>query len=90
VFGLVTFHTSAKTIIESTFVKDLDKDVVTQLVNNKFGSGGTTISAGFKESMDNLNRFKHIKELSKDYENRIVLLTDVGDNSVAGEEKLIQ
>lgn len=90
VFGLITFHTTAKTIIQSSFVRDLDRDIVTQLVNSKFESGGTTISAGFKEAMDNINKFKHIKELPKNYENRIVLLTDVGDNSVAGEEKLIQ
>jgi uncharacterized protein YegL len=89
VFTLVTFHTSAQTIIESSFVKDLDRKNVERLVYGQFESGGTTVAAGFEEAQKNITRFRKHNEL-KDYEHRIVMLTDVGDNSVAGEEKLIQ
>lgn len=55
---------------------------------SKFESGGTTISTGFHEAMKNLNTFKTEHTLTG-YENRIVMLTDVCDNSVAGEQHLI-
>lgn len=36
VFSLVTFHTEAKTIISSNFVKNLNRSQVADLVNQKF------------------------------------------------------
>lgn len=62
---------------------------VREQVNTKFESGGTTVSTGFIEALKNINQFKE-KHTLKDYEHRIVMLTDVGDNSIAGEEKLIR
>jgi len=47
-------------------------------------NGGTTIAAGFNESRKNLQSFRDEHKL-QNYENRIVLLTDVNDNSVASE-----
>lgn len=47
VFSLVIFHNTARTIIDSEFVKNLDRKKVDELINSKFISGGTTISSGF-------------------------------------------
>ena len=85
VFSLVTFHEKAKTIIASTYVRDLSREIVEELVNFKFPTGGTIVASGFNEAKANLTKFKAENTLSDNYENRIVMLTDVGDNSVAGE-----
>ncbi len=89
VFSLVTFHNEAKTIIASEFIRKMNRKEVDELVNSKFESGGTTISTGFHEAVKNINLFRKNHELSN-YEHRVVMLTDVCDNSVAGEEKLIR
>lgn len=53
------------------------------MVNSKFESGGTTVATGFNEAKKNITNFRN-KHTLEDYEHRIVMLTDVGDNSVAG------
>ena len=63
VFSLVTFHTSAKTIIESSFVKDFDRAAVETLVNSKFESGGTTVATGFNEAKKNITNFRKYHSL---------------------------
>lgn len=47
------------------------------------------MAAGFHEAMKNMNEFRKKNALTN-YEHRVVMLTDVCDNSVAGEEKLIR
>ncbi len=51
VFSLITFHNSAKTIIESTFVRDLNP-------NTKSFKVGMTISSGFNEALKNVKQFQ--------------------------------
>lgn len=58
IFSLVVFHTSARTVIPSSFVKDLSFYNVKEMVNTKFESGGTTISTGFAESLKSIDHFK--------------------------------
>lgn len=88
-FSLVIFHDAARTIIPSAFKKDLNLETVRQLVNSKFQSGGTTISCGFKESFTNMQAIRKTGTMNE-YEHRLVLLTDVNDNSVEGEKNLIE
>lgn len=87
IFSLVVFHTQAWTVIESNFVSKLDKEEVRKSIYQHFQSGGTTIRNGFNEAIKQINT--HRSDISN-YENRIVMLTDVCDNSVANEHLLIQ
>lgn len=64
----------------------MNKEKVWQAIYQQFESGGTTIKSGFDESMKQINRFK--ADISN-YQNRIIMLTDVCDNSVENEKKLI-
>jgi hypothetical protein len=38
-------------------VKDLNYEVVHNLINSKFESGGTTIQTGFNEAIKNISKF---------------------------------
>lgn len=53
-FSLVIFHTEARTVIRSDLVKNMDKEDVKGMIYQKFESGGTTIRAGFEESLTNI------------------------------------
>lgn len=79
IFSFVVFHNDSRTVISSEKVKNLDKDIVRQNIYQKFESGGTTIRAGFNEAVKNIE--KHTKD-NPTFEHRIVMLTDVCDNSV--------
>lgn len=47
VFSLVVFHTTARTIIKSDYVRNMDKEEVRKAIYQQFESGGTTLKAGF-------------------------------------------
>lgn len=59
----------------------LPADIFSRLDAIKAG-GGTTIRTGFKLSLVLLNRWIQANA-SKGSENRIIMLTDVGDNSIS-------
>ena len=58
VFSLVIFHNQSRTVIESSFVRYLDKLKVEQMVNSKFESGGTTVATGFNQAKKNIGNFR--------------------------------
>lgn len=81
IFSLVVFHNQARTVLKSEFVKNLDSDGVKEMIYQKFESGGTTIRNGFDEAVKNIKNIRENNEISH-YEHRIVMLTDVCDNSL--------
>lgn len=80
IFSLVTFESQAQTIIPSEYVKNMDEAAVMALIDKNFKHGGTTLLAGFMEAEKNFFDFKYTSDKSI-YERRIIMLTDVCDNS---------
>ena len=64
----------------------MNPEEVKAAIYQKFESGGTTLREGFNQALKNMRKFANS---AKGYENRIVMLTDVNDNSVENENKLI-
>lgn len=90
-FGLVVFDDKGETVIPCTLKKNLEVEAVFSLVDSIKTRGGTTLSSGFNEGVKNLQG--HIDKCAKGesaYENRIVMLTDVGDNSLATEKDFVE
>jgi hypothetical protein len=78
--GLVTFNDQGHVIFKPVFKSDFDNknyDLLDQIVTN----GGTTIKSGFTLSKQLLLEFIKDNECVN-CENRIIMLTDVGDNSL--------
>ena len=88
IFSLITFNNYAQTIIPSQFVRNLNANYVKNKIYSSFESGGTTIKEGFNEAMKNLQSGIHKYGLVN-YDHRIIMLTDVADNSVGNEKDLI-
>lgn len=88
IFSLVTFESQAHTIIPSEYVKNMEEESVMACIDRGFKSGGTTLLAGFMEAEKNFNDFKYTSDKSI-YERRIIMLTDVGDNSFVTTNQFI-
>jgi Mg-chelatase subunit ChlD len=88
-FGLVVFDTKGSTMIPCTQKKDLEVETVFSMIDTIRTKGGTTLSSGFNEGLRNLKEYTD-KCVKDNCENRLIMLTDVGDNSLPTEEKFIQ
>jgi hypothetical protein len=86
--GLTTFNNSGQVVFAPTYKRDLPESVYTQL-NSITSGGGTTIRSGFELSKKLLTSFVKENECVG-CENRIIMLTDVGDNSIQGEKAFIE
>jgi Ca-activated chloride channel homolog len=78
--GVITFNSHAQIILEPTYKSNLPADFFDQLDKIK-ANGGTTIRSGFEMAVNLLRGFISDNKL-KDSENRIIMLTDVCDNSI--------
>ena len=85
--GLVVFDTKADTVFPPTRKSEIGNEVF-EMLDGIRTRGGTTIRAGFERSKDLLNGFIK-KHECKGHENRIIMLTDVCDNSLENEQKFI-
>ena len=86
-FGLVVFDTSAKILVPCTRKGQLDAEHVFSTINQIHTQGGTNLRCGFEAGTEALRTY--FKSLAKDeqqYENRLVMLTDVNDNMGVAEE----
>lgn len=91
VFSLVTFSNDAATLIPSTFVKDLDEAAVAAIVDRDFKMGGTVLKSGFIEAEKNFKDFNYGTPLAEvQHERRIIMLTDVCDNSMENENEFVR
>jgi Mg-chelatase subunit ChlD len=79
--GLVTFDEHAHVIFEPTFKRDIGPKLFDDLDKIK-ANGGTTIRSGFEASRKLLQEWGFIHDYPKGCENRIIMLTDVCDNSI--------
>lgn len=91
-FGLVVFNNKGQTLIPCRQRSELIPDEVFKIIDSAQPGGGTTLSTGFDESKKILLEYFKSKNYSKKnaYENRIIMLTDVGDNSMENERKFIE
>lgn len=89
VFSLVTFSTTSSTLIPSTFVNDLDEAAVFATIDQEFKMGGTVLKTGFLEAEKNFKDFDYGTP-SAQHERRIIMLTDVGDNSFETENEFVE
>jgi len=91
VFSLVTFSDDARTLIPSTFVSDLDKEAVFAIIDQEFKMGGTVLKAGFLEAEKSFAKFEYGTPLAAvQHERRIIMLTDVGDNTLENENDFVR
>jgi hypothetical protein len=89
VFSLVTFSNTAETLIPSTFVREMEEAAVFAIVDRYFKMGGTTLKSGFLEAEKNFKDFNYSSPAGCQYERRIIMLTDVCDNSMTNEETFV-
>lgn len=90
-FGLVTFDDKGETILNGMKKSEIDMETVFAMVDTIKIRGGTTLSAGFNEGLKVMRGMT--KDIVKDqgnYENRLIMLTDVGDNSMETTNKFIE
>jgi Mg-chelatase subunit ChlD len=90
-FGLVVFDDKGETIVPCTQKANLEVEAIFAMVDQIKTRGGTTLSSGFNEGANNLKEYlKNCAKADDGCENRIVMLTDVGDNSLATERNFIE
>lgn len=90
-FGLVTFDDEGYTVLNGMKKSELDMETVFAMVDAIKTHGGTTLSSGLNEGL------KVMKEMTKDivkdqgnFENRLIMITDVNDNSIETTNKFIE
>lgn len=83
-FGLVVFDNSANTIVPCTRKSEINQEQLFETVKQIQTRGGTTLMSGFDEGLKNIKAYleKYVKVNNSSMENRILMLTDVGDNSM--------
>lgn len=86
--GMVTFNDSTNVIFTPTLKKEIGSDIFERLDQIQ-ASGGTALTNGFNLSKTLLLK-QMAKQKGKNYENRIIIISDVEDNSVTQSVKLIQ
>lgn len=88
-FGMVVFNQVGHLIIEQQFKKDLSNSVFDKL-ETIVTNGGTKIANGMVKSKQVLLDFVEEEGLSGKCENRIIMLTDVCDNSIEGSLEFVK
>ena len=91
-FGLVTFNNSGHVLIPVTKKSHLEMDHVVTTVRAISTNGGTTLMSGFNIAHECLAHFLSINEMteSSKMENRMIMLTDIEDNSIANAQTFVQ
>lgn len=90
-FGLVIFNNSGTCLLPVETVANRSFEEVSEVVHRIHTSGGTTLMSGFTEAHNSLVEFLNKKEFVKEngVENRLIMLTDVGDNTMLTTHKFI-
>lgn len=90
-FGLVIFNNQGTCLLPVETVADRSFEEVSDVVRKIHTSGGTTLMSGFTEAHKTLMEFLNKKEYVKQsgMENRLIMLTDVGDNTMLTTHKFI-
>ena len=90
-FGLVVFDNRADTIVPCTKKSEINEKQLFETIKSIKTRGGTTLMTGFDEGHKNLKTYldKYVKVNTSNTENRILMLTDVGDNSMANAYNFI-
>lgn len=90
-FGLVIFDDKAETVVQCIQKKDVEMEALFLLLDEIKTRGGTTLRTGFLEALKNLKSYLDNSAKGEEgTENRIVMLTDVGDNSILTERQFIE
>ena len=101
-FGLVVFDNRADTVVPCTRKSEINQEKLFETIKGITTRGGTTLMSGFDEGLKNLNSYleKNVVKAGgtassgtpnhSAMENRILMLTDVGDNSMANAYSFIQ
>ena len=88
-FGLIAFDNKADVVIKQTKISNMNLNHTFQLLDKIVTRGGTTIRCGFEASQNMLYEYVLTNEC-KNSENRIVMLTDVCDNSIATQRQFLE
>ena len=91
-FGLITFNNQGHLVIPVSKRSDLDMEHVISTVRSISTCGGTTLMTGFNTAHDDLQRYLNLNEMVKSngVENRMIMMTDVEDNSIANAQTFVQ
>lgn len=88
-FGLIAFDTQADVVIEQTKIANLNLNDTFKLLEKIKTRGGTTIKYGFEAAQNMLYEFVLTNQCVNS-ENRIVMLTDVCDNSISTQREFLE
>ena len=83
-FGLVVFDTKGDTIVQCAKKSEINEVALFETVKGIKTRGGTTLKSGFDEAHRNMKAYldNYAKVNNGTMENRVIMLTDVGDNSM--------
>ena len=88
--GLVIFNHNAYVLMEQTMKKHIVEEELFNTLNELKPSGTTSLQNGFEMAEKVLRAYNSKTETKHVSENRIVMVTDVCDNSVSGFRSLIE
>lgn len=90
-FSLVTFNNQGHTVIPMQKMSSLNIEDVTKTVRAIHTNGGTTLLSGFETALENMKLQMNQETVKPEmFENRIIMLTDVEDNSISYAQKFIE
>lgn len=91
-FGLVTFNNQAKCLIPVQKKATIEMEAVTSIVRGISACGGTTLMTGLEMAHQNIQDYLVQNELVKStkVENRMIMLTDVEDNSIYNARSFVE
>lgn len=87
-FGLVLFEDRAKTIVPSQQVSSMNQEAVFEQIDAEVELGGTNLRAGLTEAEKHFSNVQY-NPGKLPYERRIVMITDVNDNSLAAQDLFV-
>ena len=88
-FGLIIFDNQADVVVEQTKVSNLNLEHIFELLTKIKTRGGTTIRSGFSMSQNMLYEYV-LTNNCVNCENRIIMMTDVCDNSIENEKEFLE
>ena len=88
--GLVIFNHKAYTLMEQTTKKQIAEEELFAILNQLKPSGTTSLQMGFEMAAELLGAYNEKVETKCPSENRIIMVTDVCDNSVEGVRAFIE
>ena len=87
--GVVIFDNTAEVVLKQTVKAGIEEAAFFMALNELKPRGGTTISKGFELSKDLLSEYIH-ENTKEQCENRMIMITDVCDNSLSGSNDFVQ